>query len=123
MIINETGYEGIGMWWGVAAFQCARVHNYLVENCTFSNTIKGKSPDGQGFDFWLQMVTRGGRRGQSYEVITFDKQFIKASRRPMAFFAMVREELITKIVSLFNTEGPWNLKASSPPKSLIKNAI
>lgn len=74
-------------------------------------------------DFWLQMVTRGGRRGQSYEVITFDKQFIKASRRPMAFFAMVRDELITKIVSLFNTEGPWNLKASSPPKSLIKNAI
>ena len=51
IIINETGYEGIGMWWGVAAFQCARVHNYLVENCTFSNTIKGKSPDGQGFDF------------------------------------------------------------------------
>ena len=51
LIVNETGYEGVGMWWGVAAFQCARVYDYLVENCTFSNTIKGKSPDGQGFDF------------------------------------------------------------------------
>ena len=51
VLIDETGYEDVGMWWGVAAFQCARVANYLVEDCTFSNTIKGNSPDGQGFDF------------------------------------------------------------------------
>jgi len=51
VLIDETGYEDVGMWWGVAAFQCARVANYLIEDCTFSNTIKGHSPDGQGFDF------------------------------------------------------------------------
>lgn len=51
IVISETGYEGVGMWWGVAAFQCARVSNYIVEDCVFKNTIKGTSPDGQGFDF------------------------------------------------------------------------
>ena len=51
VLIDETGYQDVGMWWGVAAFQCARVANYLIDGCTFSNTIKGNSPDGQGFDF------------------------------------------------------------------------
>jgi superfamily II DNA helicase RecQ len=74
-------------------------------------------------DFWLQMVTRGGRRGQAYEVLTMDKDFIKASRRITGFFAMLREEFFNKLVSFFNSEGPWNLKASSPPKSLTKSAI
>lgn len=36
---------------GVAGFQVSRVSDSLIENCTFSNTIKGSSPDGQGFDF------------------------------------------------------------------------
>ena len=49
--IDQTGYEGVGMWWGVCAFQTARVSDYLVENCTFENTVKGSSPDGQGFDW------------------------------------------------------------------------
>lgn len=49
--IDQTGYNGVGMWWGVCAFQVARVSDYLVENCTFQNTIKGTSPDGQGFDW------------------------------------------------------------------------
>ena len=49
--VDQTGYNGVGMWWGVCAFQCARVSDYLVEGCTFSNTIKGTSPDGQGFDW------------------------------------------------------------------------
>ncbi|WP_080904739.1 discoidin domain-containing protein [Parabacteroides sp. Marseille-P3160] len=51
VLVDETGYNGVGMYWGVAAFQVSRVKNVLVENSTFSNTIKGNSPDGQGFDF------------------------------------------------------------------------
>lgn len=51
VLVDQTGYEGVGMWWGVCAFQTARVSDYLVEDCTFSNTIKGTSPDGQGFDW------------------------------------------------------------------------
>jgi hypothetical protein len=51
VLIDQTGYNGVGMWWGVCAFQVARVSDYIVENCTFQNTIKGTSPDGQGFDW------------------------------------------------------------------------
>ena len=51
VLVDQTGYRGVGMWWGVAAFQVARVSDYLIRNCTFSNTVKGESPDGQGFDF------------------------------------------------------------------------
>ncbi len=51
ILVDQTGYNGVGMWWGVCAFQVARVSDYLVENCTFQNTIKGTSPDGQGFDW------------------------------------------------------------------------
>jgi hypothetical protein len=51
LLIDQTGYQEVGMFWGVAAFQCARVSDFLIQKCTFSNTIKGKSPDGQGFDF------------------------------------------------------------------------
>ncbi|WP_270593030.1 discoidin domain-containing protein [Bacteroides ovatus] len=51
LLVDETGYQGIGMYWGVAGFQVSRVSDSLIENCTFSNTIKGSSPDGQGFDF------------------------------------------------------------------------
>ncbi len=67
-------------------------------------------------DFWIQMVTRGGRRGQKYEVITFDKEFIKPS-----WFAIFMEELNTSIYSALEIEGPWNLKESLPQKSLTKN--
>ena len=49
--VDETGYNGVGMWWGVCAFQVARVSDYLVEECVFKNTVKGTSPDGQGFDW------------------------------------------------------------------------
>ncbi|KAB6145684.1 MULTISPECIES: discoidin domain-containing protein [Bacteroides] len=51
LLVDETGYQGVGMYWGVAGFQVSRVSDSLIENCTFSNTIKGSSPDGQGFDF------------------------------------------------------------------------
>lgn len=51
LLVDETGYQGVGMYWGVAGFQVSRVSDSLIENCTFSNTIKGNSPDGQGFDF------------------------------------------------------------------------
>ncbi|MDR0335470.1 MAG: hypothetical protein LBI18_00085 [Planctomycetaceae bacterium] len=51
LLIDQTGYQEVGMFWGVAAFQCARVSDFVIQKCTFSNTIKGKSPDGQGFDF------------------------------------------------------------------------
>jgi hypothetical protein len=51
LLIDQTGYQEVGMFWGVAAFQCARVSDFLIQKCTFSNTIKGKSPDGQGIDF------------------------------------------------------------------------
>lgn len=67
-------------------------------------------------DFWLQMVTRGGRKGQKFEVLTFDKQFIKPS-----VFAMLKEEFKNFFHSILDLEGPWNLKASSPQKSLTKN--
>lgn len=72
-------------------------------------------------DFWLQMVTRGGRRGQRYEVLTLDKEFINPSRRYRAFFAMILEEFITRLVSFFNCEGPWSWKELSPEKFPIKN--
>lgn len=61
-------------------------------------------------DFWLQMVTRGGRAGQNYEILTFDGQYLKPSRRLLGFIAMLREEFLTKIYSFFNCEGPWSLK-------------
>lgn len=51
LLVDETGYQGVGMYWGVAGFQVSRVTDSLIENCIFSNTIKGSSPDGQGFDF------------------------------------------------------------------------
>lgn len=51
LLVDETGYQRVGMYWGVAGFQVSRVSDSLIENCTFSNTIKGSSPDGQGFDF------------------------------------------------------------------------
>ena len=51
LLVDETGYQGVGMYWGVAGFQVSRVSDSLIENCTFSNTIQGSSPDGQGFDF------------------------------------------------------------------------
>ena len=51
ILVDRTGYENIGMFWGVAAFQATRVSDFLIRKCTFSNTIKGNSPDGQGFDF------------------------------------------------------------------------
>ena len=51
LLVDETGYQGVGMYWGVAGFQVSRVSDSLIENCTFSNTIKVSSPDGQGFDF------------------------------------------------------------------------
>ena len=51
LLVDESGYQGVGMYWGVAGFQVSRVSDSLIENCTFSNTIKGSSPDGQGFDF------------------------------------------------------------------------
>lgn len=51
LLVDETGYQGVGMYWGVAGFQVSRVSDSLIEKCTFSNTIKGSSPDGQGFDF------------------------------------------------------------------------
>lgn len=51
VMVDQTGYNGVGMWWGVCAFQVARVSDYLIENCIFQNTIKGTSPDGQGFDW------------------------------------------------------------------------
>lgn len=51
LLVDETGYQGVGMYWGVAGFQVSRVSDSLIENCTFSNTINGSSPDGQGFDF------------------------------------------------------------------------
>lgn len=51
LLVDETGYQGVGMYWGVAGFQVSRVSDSLIENCTFSNTIKGSSPDGQGLDF------------------------------------------------------------------------
>ena len=51
LLVDETGYQGVGMYWGVAGFQVSRVSDSLIENCTFSNTIKGSTPDGQGFDF------------------------------------------------------------------------
>ena len=51
LLVDETGYQGVGMYWGVAGFQVSRVSDSLIENCTFSHTIKGSSPDGQGFDF------------------------------------------------------------------------
>ena len=51
LLVDETGYQGVGMYWGVAGFQVSRVSDSLIEHCTISNTIKGSSPDGQGFDF------------------------------------------------------------------------
>jgi len=73
--------------------------------------------------FWLQMLTRGGRRGQSYEILTLDSNFIKPSRRLPAFFAMLKEEIITRFSIHFSIEGPWSLKESLQVKSPIKSAI
>ena len=72
-------------------------------------------------DFWIQMTTRGGRRGQDYEVLTFDGEFLNPARRCLGFFAMLREEFITLIQQMLNSEGPWSLKESLPPKYPIRN--
>lgn len=73
-------------------------------------------------DFWLQMVTRGGRAGQNYEILTFDGQYLKPTRRLIGFIAMLREEFLTKLYTFFNCEGPWSLKESLPEKFPTKNA-
>lgn len=75
------------------------------------------------YSFWLQMLTRGGRRGQKYEVITLDFKFIKPSRRLLALFAMLKEEIITRFYIQFCSEGPWSLKESLQEKSPIRSAI
>ncbi len=59
-------------------------------------------------DFWLQMATRGGREGDSYQVYTFDSYFQSAKGRIFSIISVLLTELMAKSYFFFHDRANEN---------------
>lgn len=55
----------------------------VIEQIIFTYPVKN-------FDFWIQMVGRGGRRGEKYKVITYDHFFANRWLKLISFFTLLK---------------------------------
>jgi superfamily II DNA helicase RecQ len=74
-------------------------------------------------NFWIQMVARGGRHGEQFEVFSLENpQGIKWSRT-LNILAIQGLSLKMKLIHIWKEIEAWFLKASSSVKSPTKNEI
>lgn len=77
----------------------------------------------QNIDFWIQMVARGGRRGESYEVFALENPFGIKWNRWINCLAILWLSLKIQIHHSLRESAPWFLKESSLARSPIKKGI
>lgn len=64
----------------------------------------------ENIDFWIQMVARGGRKGESYEVYALEKPYGLKWSRSINSLAILLISLRMKIIHFFRQYDQWFLK-------------
>lgn len=64
----------------------------------------------ENIDFWIQMVARGGRKGESYEVYALEKPYGLKWSRSINCLAILLISLRMKIIHFFRQYDQWFLK-------------
>lgn len=77
----------------------------------------------QNIDFWIQMVARGGRRGERYEVFALENPFGIKWSRWINCLAILWLSLRIQINHSLRESAQWFLKESSSARSPIKKGI
>ncbi len=77
----------------------------------------------ENIDFWIQMVARGGRRGEKFEVFALEKPVGLRWNKVINDLAIFRISLRMKFILSLRQVQSWFLKESSSPESPTKNAI
>lgn len=73
-------------------------------------------------DFWIQMVARGGRRGESFEVFALEKPVGIKWNQGINLLAIQFLSLKMKLLHTLEQVQSWFLKESSSPECPIKSA-
>jgi superfamily II DNA or RNA helicase len=73
-------------------------------------------------DFWIQMVARGGRRGEKFEVFALERPMALPWNRVINDLAILSLSLKMKFILSLRQVQSWFLKESSSPASPTKNA-
>lgn len=104
-MLNEKGYSTISCIGGESDQMASRLKDcprpdFIISTTVLSHGVNLPSIQKiyflyptKNIDFWIQMVARGGRRGESYEVYSLEKPFLLPWNPIKNYFGLLRVKI------------------------------